>query len=482
MSTIIKVPQINPNDISVQVVSWIVTDGASVTQGQDIGDLETSKATVTIQAEQSGIIRLLVPVGDVVDVGDPLYSITGSEDDRAAASALEPASIPDSLAISPTAQCSDIQSRKPDSFDLVDSPAPPAIGLQPFNNIRFSKAAKSLLNKLSLSETAFAGCGLVTVDMVRALHGGEDPARPTSIAGPRKPLPTPAATQQPKSTGVSTLRSIAPTLSKKAEITSLSIGESGNINSTLTIYFDSADIRERLRSEGLFDGAIQPIVLFELSRLLKQWPQFTAFFHDDRIHYYDRVDIGLAVDLGKGLKVITIAGADQMKPADLFQATIDIGLRYLENNLNLQELSGSTITVTDVSAYDILHFHPLINGNQSAIIGIGGDSTQPGHPMSISMTFDHRVSTGRDVAAFLHELRARVESYAPRRTPKSMAGAGKDAPILSQTAIIASCCDFCGIDTKQYYELNPRDGVMKAYFRPDGSLGAACYLCAEGWN
>jgi pyruvate/2-oxoglutarate dehydrogenase complex dihydrolipoamide acyltransferase (E2) component len=83
----------------------------------------------------------------------------------------------------------------------------------------------------------------------------------------------------------------------------------------------------------------------------------------------------------------------------------------MRNEILPEELINSTITVTDLSNQDILYFHPLINGYQSAIIGIGGDSSRPEYPMAINMTFDHRVSTGREVATFLNELKKRILSY-----------------------------------------------------------------------
>ena len=116
--------------------------------------------------------------------------------------------------------------------------------------------------------------------------------------------------------------------------------------------------------------------------------------------------------MGKGLKVVKIENADILMPVDFYAKSLESGLRYMRNKIKLEDMVGTTITVSDLSGMNIMYFHPLINGYQSAIIGIGGDASQPGQPMTINMTFDHRVSSGREAASFLNELRSRILKYA----------------------------------------------------------------------
>jgi hypothetical protein len=271
-------------------------------------------------------------------------------------------------------------------------------------------------------------------------------------------------------------------LSKRAEIQSLIIGASGAINSTLSVYFDSAGIRARLDRDALFDGSIQPLLLYEISRLLRVWPQFTAHFAADSICFYDRVDLGLAIDLGDGLKVVTIRDADKLTPQQIFEQTLDFGLRYIEKRLRPDELAGSTCTITDLSGLDILHFKPLINGRQSTIIGLGGDRMQPGSPMSVNMTFDHRVATGREVGSFLNELRTRMLTYSVDAAPVQRGSSSviSNPPIPHATGS-PPCCDRCGIDFTAYSKEFGTQAHMLAHFRPDGSLGGVCHRCFDGW-
>jgi 2-oxoglutarate dehydrogenase E2 component (dihydrolipoamide succinyltransferase) len=398
--------------------------------------LETSKAAVTVEAEVAGFVQTIAKKGDIVQVGTAICQVADSADEAAV------------IALAPAA------SHAPSGASRT------SVAVTAYSSVRLSRPAAKLIEELGLTADDFTGAGLVTVRSVKArrsLPAYGEPA-PASQSGNAASIPG---------------RSEPLSLAKRAEIAALSTGESGLINSTLSLYFDSASIRARLVQTGIFDGSIQPLLLYELSRLLPQWPQFTAYFDVNSVRFYDRVDLGLAIDLGDGLKVVTIKDADTLMPRDIFDRTIDFGLRYIDKRLQADELIGSTITVTDLSSLDILHFKPLINGRQSAIIGIGGDGTQPGHPMSLNMTFDHRVATGRDAATFLKELRTRILTYAPDSAP----------PVDSPRPIHGGpmSCDTCGIGHEAYVAEFGAQAHMMACFTNDGSLVGICHRCYDGW-
>ena len=460
--TTINAPRINTNDDKVEVVQWHVENGAFVEVGQEVVDIETSKAVVTLSAESEGFIRQAVERGAVVRVGAPLFYSAGSKEE------LETA-----------ASANSTPAGQPAAAAAGAATAPPKDGFQgTFSQTRFSKEATRLIQERGLSPADFQGAGLVTARMLEGRKASQRRAQTqaaTAAVANRVEMTFPAGPETPRNDHAS--------LAKQAEIQSLSVGEAGNINSMLTSYFDSAPIRARLLNDRAFDGQIQPLIIYEISRLLKQWPQFTAYFEEDRIHYYDRIDLGLAIDLGKGLKVVTIKDTDKLMPIDIFEKTIDFGLRYTENRIRSEELIGSTLTITDLSSLDILHFHPLINGRQSAIIGIGGDSTQPGHPMSISMTFDHRVANGREAGTFLKDLRARLLSYAAPEAPVEFDETAVAAPAaVTFPSGSANRCDTCGIDMETYHRDYGRTAYLLAYFRDDGTLGSVCHRCQAGWT
>ena len=387
MTRTVTVPRINTNDDKVQVVRWYVREGSQVNVGDEIVDLETSKAVVTISADRAGYLRPLAPINSVLMVGDPLYSCAPTLQELLIAMA-----VPQTGALSPS-----------------PSSTGEAVASEPrgrFVTTRFSKAARRLLENQGSSLGDFHGAGLVTARHLTTPAVLSASTVPT-IAAASTPTSAPSILPKPM-----TSRIVDVSLGKQAEIQSLTIGERGNVNSMLSICFHSRKIRRKLISNQEFNGSVLPIILFELAQLLKKWPQYTAYFLDNCIHYYDRVDLGLAVDMGKGLKVVKIENADILMPVDFYAKSLESGLRYMRNKIKLEDMVGTTITVSDLSGMNIMYFHPLINGYQSAIIGIGGDASQPGQPMTINMTFDHRVSSGREAASFLNELRSRILKYA----------------------------------------------------------------------
>ncbi len=462
--TTITAQRINANDDQVGIVAWHVSDGDHVQVGDDLVDLETSKAVVTVPAEIAGTVRRIAQIGDVVGVGAAICEIHGAkgptEDGGPGLSTRAATTLPVLEAAAPAA--------------VTGTPAPPAfappVASERIEPARFSRRASALIAELDLDEADFAGGGLVTGKTVTDRRHPPSDAPPhlgiaQAVQDPKRALPSP--------TGQA--RSEVSSLSKRAEIANLVLGESGTINSTLSVYFDSVSIRQRLEQGKIFDGNLQPILLYELSRLLRQWPQFTSFFQDDAIHFYDRIDIGLAIDLGRGLKVVTIAKADCLLPFEIHEKTVDFGLRYLDNKIRPEELLGSTITVTDLSGFDILHFKPLINGRQAVILGIGGDVQQPGHPMSINMTFDHRVTDGREAALFLNDLRERLRSYASHEVGAPIA-AMEEAVAPRMTA--PARCTRCGIAAEAYYRDN-HDALMFACVAADGTLQSLCLACTK---
>lgn len=455
----INVPRINTNDDKVEVITWHVENGIYVDLGQDIVDVETSKAVMTVTAEATGYIEQLIMTGTVIRVGEPLYRIASSKEE------LEREPVTNLTAVD----------------DLVQNKRPATLMIgklaELYQSVRFSKKATLLMQSRGLSPVDFKNAGLVTA---RAMDGRLDFSS-RKLTQQQQTVASVITT--PVLAGPPTPRTENASLAKQAEIQTLSIGESGNINSMLSVHFDSSQIRARLINDQAFDGNIQPLILFEISRLLKQWPQYTAYFQDNKIHYYDRVDLGIAIDLGKGLKVVTIKEADKLMPIDFFEKTIEIGIRYVENRLRPDELVGSCLTITDLSGFDILHFHPLINGNQAAIIGIGGDSSQMGYPMSINMTFDHRVSDGRQVAIFLTELRTRLISYAKfiEQPEYKITTQYRVPPTTNAIVDNKNSCDTCGIDLITYYKDFGRDAYMLAYFREDCTMGSVCHRCYGRW-
>ena len=439
------VPQINTNDDEVELVAWHVSDGAAVEKGVVLADVETTKAVQSLDAEHAGFVRLLGRPGDMLPVGAPLvHYFTDEAEARAFVPPATATPPPVSIATSAPAATSVSPLVKP---VVVESQ--PAV----FDFVRFTPAATRLLAELGVPAARFAGAGLVNSRLVRAALAKTAPSLPAAES---------VASATPADAPENVKRFERISGGKRHEIAALRQGSEGVLHSSLTVRFDSAD----LRSPDRFDGQLLPLILREVAGLLMEHPRFTSCYYEGQVAFYDRVDLGVALDLGLGLKVVTLRSAHELEPEAIHEQLIGFSVDYLQKSLKADALAGSTFTVTDLSGFEVLQFEPIINGAQSAILGIGGDSEAPGHPVTLTLAFDHRVHNGREAALFLRELRARILAH--RQT--------SEVPALA-SGPAAACCDRCFIDLPSYHATYGSSALMLAFARADGSQGLICHVC-----
>jgi len=480
MNSELLVPRLNTNDDEVDVVHWYVKDRDYVEKGKEIVDLESSKAVVSIESETAGYILCHFQKGDSVTVGVPLatfYSdlaeleaaLQGDSSIQAVAAPgdgkVQPASVPLELSklpgITPTRTVK--SPLEPQESSVAVYQSQPA-----FNFTRFSKAAQDYLARNQIDPKRFEGMGLVSVEVIETTLGLRQPIIHESVSARTQSANGQKGT--PATANLS-LRSEKVSKSKQLEISLLTAGQSGGINSSLTVQFNSAGIRQTLEEMGSLNGQMLPLILFELARLLEEYPTFTAYYEAGQIYYYDRIDIGLAIDLGKGLKVPVIRNANQLSPSELLAAITDFATRYLENQLSVTDLTGGTITISDLSAENILHFQPLVNQNQAVILGIGGDKNIDGYPMTLTLVFDHRLLAGREVAMFLNALKDRLLSYELTNLPETQKAANvKDIH-----------CSRCLIDLESLYQKFGKAALMHVHIDEHGQTANICHVCMGGF-
>ena len=408
-----QVPRLNTNDDEMDLVEWMVEPKSYVEAGTTIAMLESSKTVVEIENSESGYFLPHVEEEQTVTVGAPLATFFKDLSDleifvkRDKTEQVEFPSIADTKQDVVPAEA--IHEEVP--VDKKDSVK------EGFNFTRFSKAAKFYIEHNKVDRSRFEKQGLITLGMIESALGNTSFLE-QSLDVESQVLPQ-ITSRKIELVKDSNLRSEKVSKSKGLEIDYLTDGQAGLINSSITVQFNSSSIRQVINDRGLYNGQILPVILYEFSRLLEEFPKFTAYYDSGNVHFYDQVNIGLAVDLDKGLKVAVIKDANTMSHDELFERAQDHVIRYFENKLSSEDLTGGTVTVTDLSSDNVLNFQPLINRNQSVILGIGGDQDIDGYPMTLTLVFDHRVSVGREVAAFLNALKKRVLNFTFDKSEKN---------------------------------------------------------------
>ena len=353
----VHIPRENVNDEKVKLVSWLVSDRERVESGKRIAEVETSKAILEIESPYAGYVRQGAAPGAEIGVGAILCYVTAGPDDPLPAAESVPQADP-------------------------EQEAAQAAG----TGARFSRKALILAQERGIDLRRFEGRGLVRERDILEFLGG------AASGGPRP--------------GVGT-RTEPLSKRKKAEVAQLLSGQTNVLASMLSVLCPTRGLRAAIASR-------LAVVVYEAARLLKSYPIFNSFYHEDCVNYYEAVNIGFAVDSDQGLKVPVIRGADKKEPGVIAREIQDLLLSYQTNELKVQDIAGGTFTITDLSGEDALFFHPLINQEQGAILGLGAEQFAKGREegaYQLFLGFDHRLSEGRMAARFLRELRARLSSY-----------------------------------------------------------------------
>ncbi len=181
-----------------------------------------------------------------------------------------------------------------------------------------------------------------------------------------------------------------------------------------------ASLKAGAEKMGLANITLNDMVLFAVSRVIKNHKDLNAHYLDDVMRYFSSVNLGIAVDTNRGLLVPTLFNADKLSLNELAKASKAIITEAQSGNISPDKLQGATFTITNLGSLGIESFTPVINPPQTGILGVdtitkrikevnGQDVTYPA--MGLSLTFDHRALDGAPAAKFLKELCFALENF-----------------------------------------------------------------------
>jgi pyruvate dehydrogenase E2 component (dihydrolipoamide acetyltransferase) len=176
-------------------------------------------------------------------------------------------------------------------------------------------------------------------------------------------------------------------------------------------------LREQLKQE--FDLTYTDLVIKAVAKALREHPLLNATLVGDEIHLLEEIHIGMAVALEDGLLVPVVRDADKKSVQEIAWETRRLAQGAREGTLTVDEVTGSTFTVTNLGAYGVDGFTPIINPPEVAILGVGRIMEKPAihegqivrrSTMVLSLTIDHRIVDGAPGAEFLRTVRQILES------------------------------------------------------------------------
>ncbi|HVU86737.1 MAG TPA: dihydrolipoamide acetyltransferase family protein [Pirellulales bacterium] len=199
---------------------------------------------------------------------------------------------------------------------------------------------------------------------------------------------------------------------------------------TLTTKVDATNlVNLRRQFQAAANAAAEtlvPSITDLLARLLAvalaEHPRLNARWEEDRVVEVAEIRVGVAVDTEAGLLVPVLGDVRTMGVREIAARSKELVARARAGTLSAADLQGGTITITNLGAFGIDAFTPIINPPEAAILGVGAirrepvfgadDRIEAREQMTLSLTFDHRVVDGAPAARFLATLRERIENAA----------------------------------------------------------------------
>ncbi|MBI5600204.1 MAG: 2-oxo acid dehydrogenase subunit E2 [Gemmatimonadetes bacterium] len=411
MATKIFMEALSPTMEEGRLVKWNVPEGAAVKSGDVLAEVETDKAVMELVARGDGVLRKqLVAEGTTAPVGSLVGVIAAADEDIAAlvsgaGSATPAAAVPTAAA----AAAAPVTPPAPAAAAPVAPPAPAApVSTGP---TRSSPLARRLARESGLDVGTIAGSGpsgrVIKRDIEAAIAGGGV----TGVSRPPSAVAGADFTDQP-------LTQIRKTIAKRlAE----SIGPIPTFY--LTAEYDmTRAVEMRAQAAGLgdeFKVSVNDIVLKAVATALAAHPEVNAHWLGDKIRYFSRVHLGMAVATDDGLIVPVIFDADQKGLREISSESRALAAKARERKLTPEQYTGSTFSVSNLGMMQIDQFTAIINPPECGILAIGAIEDTPvvvdgaiavRKRMRVTMSCDHRVIDGAVGARFLLDLRRMLEN------------------------------------------------------------------------
>lgn len=446
MSTPIILPRLGNSVESCILLEWKVAVGDTVAENDVIAEVETDKAVMEVASSAAGTILALrfaagddVPVmAEMAVVGEPGEEVGDSGlgiGDQGSGSIAETEmpvpspQIPDSVPPTPNPESPIPNAISPRARHLAERKSLDMAGVGgsgPGGRVieRDVEAALVARPKISPVAQAKLADGDFTAPQRGSGPGGRIMAEDLVARGElRVASEAPAAPQStqpaPRSAGaVETipLRGIRKVIAERM-LASVQTTAQLTLNSSADARALKA-LRARLKASpealGLQRVTINDLVLFATARTLADYPEINALFLGDAVERHSAVHLGVAVDTPRGLMVPVIPNADQLSLKAISVEAKRVADACLTNKITPDELGGGTFTVTNLGAFGIENFTPVLNLPQVAILGVGNIQLKPVEDktgavafvphIGLSLTINHQVVDGAPAARFLQSL------------------------------------------------------------------------------
>jgi pyruvate dehydrogenase E2 component (dihydrolipoamide acetyltransferase) len=400
--TEIMMPRLSDSMEEATIIKWLKRDGERVEADEELVEVETDKATVTVSAEEAGLLRIVAAEGTTAAVGDVIARVAAASEDLGVAPEIADADPAPPVAVA--APAADVRAAPADAA-ATGNGHPAATPLA-------RRAAR--LHGVELAALTGTGPrGRITRDDVLLAAGHDTPAPATTAPPPRSVDGNGAAAthrltrlQQLIARRMTESRSTIPEFEVETEVAMDGV----------------VALRERMR-DALGDDrplpSLNDLLVRACALTLRRHPRLNAAYHEAVLRVWPDINIGVAVATDDALIVPTVRNADTLSLGQIARETRRLADRVRTGGISPAELEGGTFTVSNLGMYGMTAIRPVINPPQVAILGVGAVRDTLARAdgeivdrklMTLTLSADHRAVYGADAARFLADLRELLQA------------------------------------------------------------------------
>jgi pyruvate dehydrogenase E2 component (dihydrolipoamide acetyltransferase) len=384
---------------------WNKEVGDTVGKGEPIASVNSEKIEIDVESPSEGtVLKITVPEGEGVPPGTVICYI-GTPGEKI-----------DDIDVK-----EEIKEPAKENIEVSKRQSEPSVSTKTLpGRVKISPVAKKMAEAAKLDIEKITGTGpggrITKEDVQEAIKASRE------LVNTPKPEPVNSITQaQPiiesKQIPVSGIRKVIAermynSLQNSAQLT---MNMKVDVTDLITLQKQTAEtVQSRYQNKLTMTDFIARAVVLSL----QEHEQMNSAYLDGKIHLYTSVHLGMAVALEKGLVVPVIRNADKCTLVELSRNIKDLAGCARQGQISNEEMQGSTFTISNLGAYGIDHFTPILNSPETGILGVGavndipvykGEKLERRSILPLSLTFDHRVLDGAPAAAFLQKVKQYLE-------------------------------------------------------------------------
>ena len=415
MAVDILMPKLGMTMEEGKLIEWSKKEKDQVNNDELLFVIESDKVTFEVESPGSGFLAILKDPDEIYPVGELLAYLAESEQEyeelkKGAGSQTE---VVDSAAAAPAAEAGQPARQEAQA-------ATPGKAL-PKGKVRATPGARKLAKQKGIDLTTVAGTGpngrISRDDVLKAIDtAAATPAVPAAATGPviggRRLL-----REEPLKGMRGTIsRRMMDSLHNTAQMTAFS---EWDVTELMKLRKQINQSQEKAPEELRYRASVPGMMVFFLSRVLKEMPEFNASVDGNTVKYWDDANVGVAVAVPDGLLVPVVQGADRKSLGEIQRDLEGLIERARSMKLLPDDMSGGTFTLSNLGSYGAEWETVILNPPEVALLGIGRGSKKPvvindeivvRNIMPVSLTYDHRLIDGAVAGAFRNRLKELVEN------------------------------------------------------------------------